>query len=1012
MPFAGETNMKRWLVVLIGPSLLPLACSESRPTVDPNEVIYCVTDYDCPVLYRCENGVCVEKDNIIYCNDDADCPDGQWCQDSICVGTGDSDVDTDLDIDLDTDTDADTDTDSDTDCQDNDHDGYGNGPDCIGMDCDDERDYVNPAAEEVCDGIDNDCDAKIDEDLTPPVGTCLSQGVCAGSTGECHNGAWECSYPGTYEAHSETICDGLDNDCDGQIDEGLGDCTCTTGETRPCGTSTGECERGEQYCSNGTWGPCDGIMPRDEFCDGKDNDCDGQTDEELTPPVSSCKDKGVCEGAQVVCLGADGWACSYPADYESGTEKTCDGLDNDCDGLVDEDLVGCDVCEEGTEEPCSTDVGECTAGVRTCTGGAWTDCSGVEPTDEICDGKDNDCDGTVDNHLTDDPPECLESGVCSGTIPTCAGAWSCPYPATYEAGSETSCDGLDNDCDGEIDEGLVQQGGADCELTQGVCADASPRCDSQGQPICGYPETYEADDELSCDGLDNDCDGQTDEDVVPGPDACLEVGVCADHPLPVCIGAEGWDCGYAATYEAGDETTCDDLDNDCDGETDEGLDRDGDGHVDCHDNCPDEANPDQADQNDNGIGDVCEVTCAGAQRVFPGDHIEADTTGQGDDYNGETEIDPWWGDHLGGCVPVSDGWSTYGLGNMNGPDLLYELELTSGQSFRAAASAIGGWDMALYTLTECEDPGGDSCELWSADGAAEEVVEGRALVDFNLLLVVDGYEGAAGPFTLDVEVTDPPEGEVCAAANELTLNETLFSTTNNASNDETGAGCAQSNARGPELFYTWTHPTAGDFVAAAVPTNWDLSLYLFQDCTDVRNSCVGGSDGPGDGGLEHIDYTAEADAVGYLAVDGYAAGDSGGYAVAVFDPAAQTQESCATAEPIGMNEVRIGDTRGASDDHNACKASPGADHVYAFTAQATEQVKIVMAPDTGLDAVLYVFTDCADPGSSCERSADSGSAGQNENLQFTAQAGTTYYIATDGYRATSAGVYAVQVTTP
>ena len=62
--------------------------------------------------------------------------------------------------------------------------------------------------------------------------------------------------------------------------------------------------------------------------------------------------------------------------------------------------------------------------------------------------------------------------------------------------------------------------------------------------------------------------------------------------------------------------------------------------------------------------------------------------------------------------------------------------------------------------------------------------------------------------------------------------------------------------------------------------------------------------------------------------------------------------------------------------------------------------------------VLYVFTDCGNPDGSCERSVDSGGAGANENTTLTVQAGTTYYIAIDGYRQSSAGVYAVQITRP
>jgi subtilase family serine protease len=73
------------------------------------------------------------------------------------------------------------------------------------------------------------------------------------------------------------LCDGKDNDCDGAIDEG---CQCLNGSRRTCGISTGECRQGTQTCREGRWGSCSGDRgPTLEVCDGKDNDCDGKTDE-------------------------------------------------------------------------------------------------------------------------------------------------------------------------------------------------------------------------------------------------------------------------------------------------------------------------------------------------------------------------------------------------------------------------------------------------------------------------------------------------------------------------------------------------------------------------------------------------------------------------------------------------------------------------------------------------------------------------------------------------------------
>ncbi|NOZ86102.1 MAG: hypothetical protein GXP49_07530 [Deltaproteobacteria bacterium] len=970
-------------------------------------MITCFNDDDCPGTQWCENSVCVGDDNTHFCNDSSDCPGDQWCRDHVCVGHSDADTDVDTDTDTDTDTGTRTDTGTDTGtggCIDMDSDSYGVGPDCLGMDCDDQHPQANPAADEICDGLDNDCDGKTDEDLTAPPGTCLNLGVCRNSSADCINGMWQCNYPSTYEAGDERTCDGLDNDCDGKTDENLTDCTCTAGQKQPCGTDEGECEKGYQYCQNGSWGPCDGIGPKDEKCDGKDNNCNGQIDEDLETPPNPCMQKGVCEGVKVICKGSAGWQCDYPSNYEAGKEKTCDGLDNDCDGTVDEDIPGCDACKEGEERPCSSDVGMCTKGKQVCKSGVWGPCSGQEPVDEICDGKDNDCDGTVDNHLSDQPPECLADGVCSGTQPVCDNGWKCPYPGTYEKDDEKSCDGLDNDCDGQVDEGLVTTNDV-CPSTKGVCAQATAVCNSKGDPVCNFPPTYEEGDEKSCDGLDNDCDGQVDENLSPGPNTCLNKGVCANHGEPVCKGAEGWDCQYPDTYEAGDEKTCDDVDNDCDGDIDEGLDKDQDGIVDCHDNCPDTPNPDQRDDNENQIGDACEVSCQGATRVFSGTHVEDDTTGKGDEYNGKTTTD-WLGGYTGGCRP--DGYNE--LGNMNGPDLVYEVEVHGGQTLKVTATPTTNWDMGLYIITDCGDSTGDTCQLWSDKDGAESI-EGVVQTDSRLLIVVDGYRGASGPFTMDVQITDPPEGETCSSPIRMDIGKVYTGNTTNF-RDDAGQTCSKDGAPGPDIFYEWTVPKDGDYLAAAVPSSWDLSLYIFQDCSDIKNSCIGGADSSGTGGIEFMRINANSGEKGFLAVDGYGSSSYGTFATTVLDIQAQTQENCSTAEPIGIGDVKIGDTKAAAKDHNVCKSAPGPDHVYAYTAQSTEQIRINAVPDSSWDLVLYSFSDCSDPSGSCEKGSDSGDVGQKESMTITVQQGKTYYIVVDSYNSNHGGVYALQVVKP
>ncbi len=212
-----------------------------------------------------------------------------------------------------------------------------------GDDCDDSDPSIHPGVEEVCNALDDDCDGLTDNGRD--------------SDGDHH---WVCDCddadPDVHPGAVET-CDGRDEDCDGQVDDGLGDRAC---------------------------------------------------------PLSA----GVCQGAVRRCLGPAGWSgCDYGPDFEAGAETRCDGLDNDCDGATDEDLttVACQVENQW---------GAC-AGTRTCQGAqGYTACDAATPEAERCDGLDNDCDGQIDEGLLLFEPE---------------------------AGAQAH-DGIDNNCNGVADE--------------------------------------------------------------------------------------------------------------------------------------------------------------------------------------------------------------------------------------------------------------------------------------------------------------------------------------------------------------------------------------------------------------------------------------------------------------------------------------------------------------------------------------------------------------------------------
>jgi hypothetical protein len=133
---------------------------------------------------------------------------------------------------------------------------------------------------EICDGQDNDCDNQVDEGLgTLSCGT----GACTRTVNACVNGTPQTCTPGTPTAE---VCDGKDNSCNGQVDEGNpgGGAACNTGLPGVCSAGVLTCTNGALVCQQTT-------QPSPEVCDGKDNNCNGQVDEGLSctpPPTTQC----------------------------------------------------------------------------------------------------------------------------------------------------------------------------------------------------------------------------------------------------------------------------------------------------------------------------------------------------------------------------------------------------------------------------------------------------------------------------------------------------------------------------------------------------------------------------------------------------------------------------------------------------------------------------------------------------------------------------------------------------
>ena len=190
-------------------------------------------------------------------------------------------------------------------------------------------------------------------------------------------------------------CNGVDDDCDGRIDEDdpeLGE-GCSTGLPGPCWQGRLRCEEGALACVGV-------VQPGEELCNGLDDDCDGEADEDAPQANEECESEvpGICGFGRTRC--ANGILHCDPVDPE---EELCDGLDNDCNGLVDEGAPG-------HEEPCLTGLlGVCGEGIGWCENGVFDCVQQEEPSREECDGRDNDCDGEVDED--DGQGECTRPNV-------------------------------------------------------------------------------------------------------------------------------------------------------------------------------------------------------------------------------------------------------------------------------------------------------------------------------------------------------------------------------------------------------------------------------------------------------------------------------------------------------------------------------------------------------------------------------------------------------------------------
>ncbi|MBN2494981.1 MAG: putative metal-binding motif-containing protein [Deltaproteobacteria bacterium] len=559
----------RYLVFFIAAAAVSLVAACSQDAAQ-GQGAYCDTAEDCMTGLVCRNNTCsLPEDSPCQpaCN-----PDAEACFEGECIVVIDP--------------------------NDRDRDGSP-----AAEDCDDADRTIYPGAFEFCDGIDNDCDDEIDEGCPDCVDGETQD--CGDSVGECMTGLATCQ-GGRWQACSAIgprpeICDGLDNDCDGLVDEV---CPCHDGQEQACSTDEGECAPGFQNCVDGAWGECiNGVLPSPEICDGLDNDCDGHADDGFGVGTR-CVQAGECGPGVFECAGEQGVRCSSGpgGSQDQSLAELCNGLDDDCDAETDEDFAGLgQACDGDDSDLCENGIWTCTADQQA------MECANEIAIDleELCNDLDDDCDGLTDEDFQIGEP-CIGLGGCGegeGRI-ECAGERNVRC-STNPGGSdftphEETCDGVDNDCDGETDEDWPELG-MDCDSDDtDECALGFYTCARDGSGAVCENETETNIREL-CNGVDDNCNGSIDEGYGVGQecnadaDACMGAFVCnAEQVGVVCYeppNIEEWQA----------DPMCNGLDEDCNGTPDD-IDRDHDGVNPCHpipawDCCDDPGCPDAASIN-------------------------------------------------------------------------------------------------------------------------------------------------------------------------------------------------------------------------------------------------------------------------------------------------------------------------------------------------------------------------------------------------------------------------------
>jgi hypothetical protein len=488
-----------------------------------------------------------------------------------------------------------------------------------GNDCDDGNALINPSKSELCDNFDNNCNGAVDEGCDDDKDGYCDAGMsyipnASNKVDVCVNGPGDCvDTNGSINPGAAEICDGLDNNCAGGVDEtckdadGDGYCVGNVPKGPSCPNGGGDCNDSNKNVNPGATEVC--ATEYEDNCDGDSN------------PVgaSGCKnfyadaDKdGFGTGApQCLCFQANGLTATQGGDCADNDAKVnplatevCDGKDNDCVNGVD------DGCDDDSDGYC--DVARLITSTATCAKSPKPGVGATIPGDdcvdtdansnpgkpEICDGNDNNCNGVIDEGCDDDNDNyCDKNMAIVGTPPTCtAGGGDCDDNNDNVAPNKTEVctTSYDDNCDGSLDAlnaigctNFYFDGDSDgwgtaayeCRCAPNGSYKATQKVDCNDGNAAVFPSLTAE----TCDNNDNNCNGVVDEGCDDDKD-----GYCSDQmlvtstancPKTTIKNGKGDDClPTDKLSNPGMTEICDDQDNNCSGTIDEGCDDDNDNY--------------------------------------------------------------------------------------------------------------------------------------------------------------------------------------------------------------------------------------------------------------------------------------------------------------------------------------------------------------------------------------------------------------------------------------------------